>query len=237
MKPFKAVIKGFTLIELVIVIVLLSVLGIMTTNYIKTGTDIYIHTVNIDKSIGNVRFIMERLRREMSNALPNSLIVTDKCLTFTPIIDSSFYGDDFPIHPQVANYGFISPISKNLKGTKAVIDLATTDELLEEGVKVQTVRRYDSIQGKLSFNKNVSFSSSSPTKRIYFIKDNIHYCFNDSNLYKRTNSNQNILMAENITGKFVIKEAVQNVLQVTFTMQLDQEEVSVEQILRINNKQ
>ena len=44
-------------------------------------------------------------------------------------------------------------------------------------------------------------------------------------------------MAENITGKFIIKETERNVLQVTFTMQLDQEEVSVEQILRINNKQ
>ena len=134
-------------------IVLLSVLGIMTTSYIKTGTDIYTHTVNLDKSIGNVRFVMERLRREVSNALPNSLIVTDNCLTFTPIIDSSFYGDDFPIHPQVANHGFISPISKNLKGTKAVIDLLTADELLKEGVKVQTVRRYDSIQGKLTFKR------------------------------------------------------------------------------------
>ena len=44
-------------------------------------------------------------------------------------------------------------------------------------------------------------------------------------------------MAENITGKFVNKETTSKCsLQVTFNMQLDEEEVSVEQILRINNK-
>ena len=228
--------KGFSLIELVIVIMILSVLGIMTSSYIKTGVELYTHKVNLDKSISSVRFVMERLRREVSNALPNSLVLKNNCLTFTPVINSSFYDDHFPIYPQVADHGFIAPINQELKGTKAVINLLTLEELLTESNKIQTVSHYDLNSGELTFNNSVSFPAPSMTKRIYFIKDNISYCFNDSKLYKRTNNNENILMAENITGKFVNKETTSNVLQVTFNMEIDEQEVFVEQVLRINNK-
>jgi len=228
--------KGFSLIELLIVIVILSVLGIMTSSYIKFGTDIYIHRVNLDRSISDLRFVMERLRREVTHALPNSLIVNNNCLTFTPIIDYSFYSDDFPISPQVADYGFIAPINQDLEGTKAVVNLLTAKEVLDGSNKVQTISRYNVNSGKLTFENNLSFPISSMAKRIYFVKDNMTYCFNNSNLYKRINDNENILMAENITGKFIHKEATSNMLLVSFKLKVDEEEVSVEQKLRINNK-
>jgi len=235
MKLKKTFNKGFSLIEMVIVLVILSVLGIMTSSFIKTGSDIYVHSSHLDKSISSIRFVMERLRREVTNALPNSLIVKNNCLIFTPIVASSFYGDDFPIYPITSNHGVISPINRILKGTKAVIDISSSKELLEE-TKTQIVKHYDSLKGKLTFGSNISFQSPSPNQRIYFIKENTSYCFNDSSLYKQSNHGDDILMAENITGKFVIKEMPSELLQVTYTIKVDQQEVFVEQILRINDK-
>ena len=162
-------------------------------------------------------------------------MVKNNCLILTPIIASSFYGDDFPIYPITANHGFIFPINRILKGTKAVIDVSSSKELLEE-TKTQIVKHYDLTKGELIFEDNISFPSSSINKRIYFIKENISYCFNDSNLYKQTNHGESILMAENITGKFVIKEMPSELLQITYTIKVDQQEVFVEQILRINDK-
>ena len=48
--------KGFTLIELVIVILIMSALGIMTTSYIRNSVDIYTNITTLDKSLGSVRF-------------------------------------------------------------------------------------------------------------------------------------------------------------------------------------
>ena len=69
--------KGFTLIELVIVIIVLSAISIATSTYISTGVSIYTDISERDKELNSTRFVMERLRREVLNALPNSLKVTN----------------------------------------------------------------------------------------------------------------------------------------------------------------
>ncbi|MCP5078900.1 MAG: type II secretion system protein, partial [Psychromonas sp.] len=105
--------SGFTLIELVVVIIVLSAIGIATSSYISTGVSIYTDVSERDRELNSTRFVMERLRRDILNALPNSLSVsTDKqCLTFTPIIKSSLYGYYFPISPLTAVSATVATIS------------------------------------------------------------------------------------------------------------------------------
>lgn len=238
--------KGFTLVELVIVIVLLSALSIMTTSYISTGVDIYTDIADRDKSLNSIRFVMERLRREVTNALPNSAIVsdsdsgsvTDGCLAFTPIVTSSVY-TDFPISPDSGDTGIISPISDYewSDGDKAVVYLLDSDDL-DNTDKVNAISGINTDKDTLTFSTSpVSFSLASPAKRVYIINNDVSYCFSHNNIYRSENDDV-VLMAENITGSFTVDKATlyrNSLVQATYELDFDGQEVPVEQTLHISN--
>ncbi len=230
--------RGFTLVELVVVIVLLSLLGIMTSTYISTGVDIYTDNAERDESLNSVRFVMERLRREVANALPNSALTdaSGQCLTFTPIITSTIYNDNFPIFPVIANRGTIAPINSDMVNVKAVVYLLSASELSSS--KVQTIGQYTAGESQVTFPSAISFPFSSPAKRVYFINDSVSYCFSGNNINRRVNSGADQLMAENVTGFFQVSEATlqrNGLVLATFTMDFDGKAASVLQTLAINN--
>ena len=89
-------IKGFTLIELITVIVLLGILSVGISSFLNFGTQIFVDATNRDEIISTARFSVERLNRELRKALPNSVRATDngnsidpitrQCIEYTPII-------------------------------------------------------------------------------------------------------------------------------------------------------
>lgn len=84
---------GFTLVELVIVIVLLAILSISVFSYLGLGARIFQDTVARDTQAWESRFALQRFSREARNALPSSLRVSadGACLEMVPIIASSAY--------------------------------------------------------------------------------------------------------------------------------------------------
>lgn len=101
--------KGFTLIELVSVIVILGVLATATTQYIIFGTQIYVEGNERQQVLTQSRFLIERLTREIRGAIPNSVRVdaTNACLEFVPIKASGAYKDrntanPVPISPNIS---------------------------------------------------------------------------------------------------------------------------------------
>jgi len=95
---------GFTLIELVLVILVLAIVSTGVTKFITYGVNIYQDTAGRDKQISDSRFVIERITREVRNALPNSVRVTadGKCVEFIPILASSSYVD-IPVLPDIAS--------------------------------------------------------------------------------------------------------------------------------------
>lgn len=85
--------QGFTLIELIIVIVLLGILSIGTFAYLGFGAQIFTDVVGRDQLTSQSRFAVERLSRELRNSLPGSARVSDdnSCLEFMPITATSSY--------------------------------------------------------------------------------------------------------------------------------------------------
>lgn len=96
---------GFTLIELVIVIIILGIVSGGIFGFLGTGTQIYVDVTERDQILSESRFLVERLNREIRYALPNSVRIIDypesatednvisHCLEFTPIEWSAFYSD------------------------------------------------------------------------------------------------------------------------------------------------
>jgi len=231
--------SGFTLIELVIVIIVLSAIGIATSSYISTGVSIYTDISERDKELNSTRFVMERLRRDILNALPNSLSVSvDKqCLTFTPIIKSSLYSYDFPISPLSAVSASIASVSDYVfnSGDKAVVYLLDESEL--SSAKVQAISSLAT--EVITFTGSVSFPLGSPSKRFYIINKTQSYYFTASELILAEGCGQSgSIMADNINGEFDVAEPTlqrNGLAKVTFKLDFDGQEVPIEQTLHVNN--
>jgi MSHA biogenesis protein MshO len=197
---------GFTLIELISVIVILGVLAVGVSSFLKFGTQIYTEATARDKIISSARFSIERLNREIRNALPNTLKVSGKCLQFTPIIASTIY-IDLPVLPEVSSSTLeVIPFNDDEfdqvivnKNIKAIVYPLEIDDLLDTSNKNYTLLNLDkSVEPwVVSFGSAIHFDSDSPSQRIYFINDNrgddINYCLIGTDLMRN-----GVLMAENI---------------------------------------
>lgn len=86
---------GFTLVELIVVIVLLGIVGTFSFSYLGFGAKIFSDAVGRDQLMSQSRFAVERLSRELRNALPRSVRVesnaTGSCIELVPIISSGSY--------------------------------------------------------------------------------------------------------------------------------------------------
>ncbi|MCV5497529.1 type II secretion system GspH family protein, partial [Escherichia coli] len=85
--------RGFTLVELVMVILLLGIMVTFTSQFIGIGTQIYGDASSREQLMSDARFAMERLNRELRDAVPGSERIettggtwddTGACLRFWP---------------------------------------------------------------------------------------------------------------------------------------------------------
>ncbi|MFT5760679.1 MAG: MSHA biogenesis protein MshO [Alteromonadaceae bacterium] len=200
-------ISGFTLIELVSVIVILGVLAVGISSFLKFGTQIYAETTVRDQIISSARFSVERLNREVRQALPNSLRTYvnssgSACLQFTPIIASSTY-IDLPVLPELSSTTLeIIPFNDSNfdQSSKAIVYPLGLDDLADASEKNHVFDRLvkSTITTEpwvLNFDLPIRFESDSPSKRLYFISDNVDYCLAGTDLTRN-----GILMAQDITN-------------------------------------
>ncbi|RVT45976.1 type II secretion system protein [Rheinheimera sediminis] len=79
--------RGFSLVELILVIVLLGIVSTLSLSYLSGGAEMYAQSADRERLLSQSRFVIERLTRELRNALPNSVrISTDGlCVEFIPL--------------------------------------------------------------------------------------------------------------------------------------------------------
>ena len=213
--------SGFTLIELIVVIIIMGVLASATTVFIKFSTVIYSEATDRDQLVSSARFAIERLNREVRNALPNSLRLdpTKQCLEFTPIIGSSIY-TDIPVFPDNKS-NTITVIESNALpnssgGFSAIVYPLTFDDVYpiieSDSDKIHAINNIVSTgeQWVITLNADVVFSANSPTQRIYFIETNnsVNYC-----VLNNTLTRNNILMADNINSALSSFDVMEATLQ------------------------
>jgi len=207
--------SGFTLIELITVIVILGVLATAISSFIKLATQIYSETTARDQLVSSARFAIERLNREVRNALPNSLRLTDsdQCLEFTPIIESTTY-TDIPVAPEgSSNTVDVIEFDKLFAGTlntnwSVVVYPLNDDDVYGSNNKVFAVSSIGPPNDKrvITLDNSVLFAEDSPTQRLYFINESerVKYCLQNNSLFRN-----GILMAQDIhnTSPFDIQPA------------------------------
>ncbi|WP_394294413.1 PilW family protein [Aeromonas rivipollensis] len=179
--------RGFTLVELVMVILLLGVMATFSSQFIGIGTQIYGDASRREQLMSDARFALERLNRELRDAVPGSVRIEDAagnpldqgaCLRFWPIAIASRYLGS------AASGGLtiVEPEVLPREEDEAIIyPLADPALNLEQGcLHGNCVARVISVgspvSGALPLTVDGAFTKESPGQRIYFARQQVRYC-------------------------------------------------------------
>lgn len=203
--------KGFTLIELVAVIVILGVMALATTEYITFGTQVYVESTDRQRVLSQSRFFIERLSRELRNALPNSVRVTSngRCIEFVPILSSGAYRTDAsakvaPITPapQSDTLDVVSFNSGGLAaGDRLFIyptrsqEIYTSSNLLNDKfaiidkVDVALAPAIELTLQNAGSGSGDRFPEESPMARFYTADHSVNYCISNGSVFRFSKTN------------------------------------------------
>ncbi|WP_270826898.1 PilW family protein [Aeromonas sp. Y318-1] len=179
--------RGFTLVELVMVILLLGVMATFSSQFIGIGTQIYGDASRREQLMSDARFAIERLNRELRDAVPGSVRIEDEagnpldqgaCLRFWPIATASRYLGSAASAGLTIVVPDERPRDKDLAIVYPLADPALT--LAEGCLHGKCVARVISVgnpvSGALSLTVDGSFARESPGQRIYFSRQQVRYC-------------------------------------------------------------
>lgn len=202
--------KGFTLIELVTVIVILGVVSVGISSFVRSSVQTYVDVSERDALLSQSRFVVERLNRELRNAIPNSVVVRGNssahCLAFVPIADSTFYLD-LPMLPgedvvsvvamadidgsvftlQSNDYAIVYPVNND--------DIYNRSRHHSKQISGCTDDDCSASNGVVKLDVAGPFAESSPAQRLYVAREVVRYCATAGNLYRTRFSYNNFNLA------------------------------------------
>jgi MSHA biogenesis protein MshO len=215
-------IVGFTLIELILVIIVLGIVSIATTSYLGLGATMYADAAGRDQLLSQSRFAVERITRELRNVVPNSVRTwsegngSRQCIEFAPLLQAGRYqgsvatgavslfsaADEWD---DLVELSTTTPVFMAVYPTNALTDIyqkervATTLTILENDTDSRV------LDVTFSFPAAVP---DSPSQRMYFMRAPVVYCIEGARLwrYQRTDIVESefaalpvgVLMAEGI---------------------------------------
>ncbi|WP_144212324.1 PilW family protein [Shewanella donghaensis] len=184
---------GFTLVEMVTVILILGILIVGVSSFVIFGTRIFVESSSIDQVLSQSRFAVERMTRDIRNAVPNSVRLNEansgafQCIELLPIESSSSYLN-LPIYPDAAastgtiidnglsvnsgQFAIVYPLANASIGGVNDIYQASRNKRFEVQSTSTTANEMT-----LTFTGAVQFTEQSTIKRIYFANQPISYCF------------------------------------------------------------
>ncbi|MGO4998936.1 PilW family protein [Oceanisphaera sp. W20_SRM_FM3] len=254
--------RGFTLIELVIVMMILGIVSVFSVRFITSSVQIYRQGADRESLMSDVRFGIERLNREVRNAVPGSLLIEDtgNCVRFWPITNAGRYIGALSSGTESTKVSLPMsvPASEQDAWLKSwqdkwliinSIGLDSSTQTCATGydcaVKVVTLPTVEESDKKLTFSfaSKPQFSSA-PAKRVYFANEQVRYCVNNAQQLTRAVSpiseeftSESILMAEHISiGYFSINnDGLYSTLNVDLTVSKNNESIDFRHKIRLYN--
>ncbi len=198
---------GFTLIELILVIIILGVMSVGIAGFITLSTQTYLNVSERDELLGNTRFVIERLNREIRNAVPNSIRVKNsnsmQCIEFVEIKASTTY-INIPVAPESAssNISVIpfndqngNPYECNSCSDQVIVYPLLSDEVYDNhndfSGKMFNIGNFSSAavnEWTIPIrNGSILFDDDSPTERLYIANRQVAYCVLIGKIYRYQN--------------------------------------------------
>ncbi len=190
--------QGVTLVELVVVMMLLGILAIGLTSYLRIGASMYVDGTVVQQTLQQSRFALERVVRELRSAVPNSVRVLNNfdnsvsCVEFTPLLQSGVYRD-LPLYPARRNWIGVTTISTSwtpLAGQRLTVYPTDPSHIYDlnqarSGVIAPVQDAPDDADGnahtrRLKLNdvaaQAMTFITESPQKRFYLLDSPVSFC-------------------------------------------------------------
>lgn len=194
---------GFTIVELIVVIVLLGIISTVTVGFVTSTMQGYADLTRRDQLSSAVRVAVERMAREIRNALPNSIRVdgAGQCIEFIPSLaasrylsipisaSSSFPSVPFAVEPPIGRIA-VYPIDTNTAdeparpaGENPIYDL---DSLSIISPLMSASSALESASGTVDvlLTSTHSFPAESPSKRYFIVDEPVSFCIVGTDLYR-----------------------------------------------------
>lgn len=186
--PVRRSSAGFTLVELITVIVILGVLGLGTVSFISDSSRGFAATVARTELGSEARFLVQRLSRELRRALPGSLRASGSCLEYIPIVGASRYVT-LPVATPSSTFRSVpvDPLPVPAGVRVAVYPDASAYALASPGPLSPPV----TVSGPDASNEVTvtmaaphRFASESPGQRYFLVGEPISYCVDGGSLFR-----------------------------------------------------
>ncbi len=179
-------IKAFSLLELIIVLVLMSILAISLSGLTRDSVSSYIDAKDRNRLGQSSKWIIEKISREVREALPQSLrtgsLAGYHCLEFMAILNASSYLN-LPATGSISQFNAVNYNLLNTNASYVAIMPVNTGSVYAGGslAAVASINQdpQDPNQVVINLSAATNFTNRSPQRRFYLLTTPISYCLND----------------------------------------------------------
>ena len=185
--------KGFTLIELIIVMVIVSILATMTTDIITLPVKSYIDLERRTTLVDTAEITLRRMQRDIRRALPNSIRITGgNTLELLHTTDGGRYrakpiGDILDFTVVDNSFDVLGSLHAVPSGELVIYNLGSTGANAYAGDNRASITNTSTID-KIVLSSATLFPFSSPQQRFFIVDTPITYTCANGELRRYDNS-------------------------------------------------
>lgn len=189
-------VRGFTLVEAVVSIVVMAIISIGVVRYITFTAEGYLDTSNRNQLSASGRIVVDRITADVQNALPSSIRISDvnagdQCMEYIPVRSHTRYIDP-PFFPEVdtsfTTFRFVPDVT-GMSGVQVVIFPVRTSEIYDGGspgprAPVDSVVHQDGNVDEVTLTGPHSFNRRSGQDNAFMVDPPVSYCVQGERMYR-----------------------------------------------------